>query len=228
MILSEIEAEIFRSLKEPSSGGHWTEAEILRRINIGQRKVVRITGCLEAVFTAPTVVGQAPYAKPTKSLRTRRVYYGDSGKRLYPTTSSDLDIMADTGKIGSPWSDEQDEPTHYFETPRNIYLYPKPDAIETFGIECLLRPDDLVNPTDTPFNAEPFMEDYHDALVSFVLWRCLLEDGNELFKEHKQDFIDSLMSIKTDLKRKEDSLGTFGLIRVRRGVGKNPLPFMDD
>lgn len=224
MRYGDILAEIRRSLKEPSSGGHWTDADILRRANIGQRKVVRLTSCLEAVWTTTTVAGRYSYAKPLKCLRILRVSYKNAGQRLYPTSSADLDIYASTGQIGMPWTDLQGEPTNYWENLRYIFLYPKPNAAETLRIEGIVRPDDLVNPDSVPFNGDPLLEDYHDLIISYVLWRCLLEDGNALYEAHRRDFYEGIASINMDMKRKPDTLGTFDLVRPRRGVRRGPLP----
>lgn len=226
-MLSDILSEIKRSLKEPETNGHWPDAALLRRINIGQKKVVRMTSCMEAVWTASTAIGQASYSKPLLCLRVLRAYYEYTGKRLYPTNTADLDIYASEGKIASPWTDTTGTPTNYYETMRNVFLYPIPDSVTTFGIEGILRPDDLVIGTLTgvPFNDEPYMADYHDLLVSYVLWRCMLEDGNEQYSVHKEDFKDGLISIMRDMKVKPDQLGNFDLVRPSRGTTKGPLPF---
>jgi hypothetical protein len=68
------------------------------------------------------------------------------------------------------------------------------------------------------------MADYHDLLVSYTLWRCLLEDEKEAYKIHRQDFIDGLSSIMQDMKRKPDSMATFDLIKSNNGSTKGPLP----
>lgn len=227
MILSEILSEIKRGLKEPETLGHWSDVALLRRINIGQKKIVRLTSCMEATWTATTTAAQRSYSKPLLCLRVLRAYYEYAGKRLYPVTTADLDIYASTGKISSPWTDTTGTPTNYYETMRNIWLYPIPDTSGvTFGIEGIIRPDDLVIGTLTgvPFNNEPYMHDYHDMLVSFVLWRCLLEDGNEQYSVHRQDFIDGLNSIKSDMKHKPDTMGTFDLVRNSTGRDIKPLP----
>ena len=224
MNLLDILSEIKRSMKEPVANGHWSDPALIRRVNIGQKKIVRITSCMEASWEASTVIGQRSYSKPLLCLRVLRAYYEYAGKRLYPVTTDDLDIYASTGKISTPWTDTIGTPTNYYETMRNVWLYPIPDSIATFGIEGILRPDDLAADADIPFNNEPYMVDYHDLLVSFVLWRCLLEDGNESFIVHQKDFIDGLGSIMRDMKHKPDTMGTMDLVRPVRGSNKGPLP----
>lgn len=226
MTTADILAEIKRSLKEPATGGHWSDTALIRRANIGQRKVVRLTSCMEASWEAATVANQREYSKPLLCLQVLRGYYQYAGKRLWPITTADLDLYASTGKISSPWTDTVGTPTNYYETMRNVWFYPIPDSSGvTFGIEGIIRPDDLDAdvPTGIPFNNEPYMIDYHELLVSFVLWRCLLEDGNELYAVHRQDFIDGINSIKSNMKHKPDTLGTFDLARPGTGKNTNPI-----
>lgn len=45
MQLSEILAEIKRSLKEPDTGGHWTDSELTRRVNLIQADICRKLKC---------------------------------------------------------------------------------------------------------------------------------------------------------------------------------------
>ena len=224
MTLKDVLDEIKRGLKEPETNGHWSNSALIRRCNIGQRKVVRRTSCMEARWEASTVIDQRSYSKPLLCLSVLRAYYEYAGKRLYPVTTSDLDLYASTGKITSPWTDTKGTPTHYYETFRNVWLYPVPDSVATFGIEGILRPDELAVDADIPFNNEPYMVDYHDLLVSFVLWRCFLEDDNKQYEVHEKDFNEGIGSILMDMKRKPDTLGSFDLIRPQRGVKRGPLP----
>ena len=226
MIWSDILAEIKRGLKEPSSGGHWTDAELLRRANIGQRRVVRMTHCLKAIDTSNTSTsGTSEYNKPSTCLRLLRVYYKYSGQRLYPITKDDLDIYATESRVSRPWTDDSDEPTHYMDEPSSIILFPKPNATgDAIGMEIIIRPTALAAAGDIPFNAVAFMEDYHDLIAAFVLWKCLLEDGDARADAYKEEFFNGLRSIIADLKGKPDSMDTFQLIRTARGRRKGPLP----
>lgn len=227
MILSDIEAEIFRGLKEPSTGGHWSESEILRRINMGQRRIVRLTGCMKDTYTATTVVGQSSYTKPTVCLRVERVYYQYLGNKLWPISIADLDLLSENGTIDDPWTGTQDEPTHYYQSLKNIYLYPKPDAATTLGVEVLVRPTDLASASDIPFDSLNYMYDYHDLLVPYVLWRCLLEDQNPAFEQHKKEFAEGIAEIKNCLQQDGEALKTFSLVTAKSSSKRMPLPALE-
>ena len=227
MTWADILAEIQRGLKEPSINGHWTPAELLRRTNIGQRKIVRFTGCLQTIDTSVTsVAGTAPYNKPTNCLRLIRIIYAN--KRIYSIPIEDLDIKAGSGEIGSPWQDNSGTPTNYYETFTQFVLYPKPEATgDIIGREYLIKPTDLVNTIDVPFNAVDYLEDYHDLLVSYVLYQCLLEDQLEFYVEHKNIFEKGMVSLRNEMRNKPDELLTFSLVKRRKGLGHGAIPFLD-
>jgi len=229
MTWGDLFKEIKRTLKEPNTdvvdSGHCSDAEYLRRANICQRKIVGFTGCLKQTDIATvSVVGQAEYSKPTNCLRWIRLTYDD--KRLYPISRDDLDISASTGIISSPWVDSQGTPTNYYKTFSTYGLYYKPD---TAGLiiteEYALKPTDLVNSDSVPFNGTTILEDYQELIISYVVWRCLLEDGKELFKEHKNDFIQGMLNLKRVVNVKfDEDLGTFTLLKQRQATTKFPLP----
>lgn len=220
MTWAEILAEIKRTLKEPPTGGHWTDAELLRRANIGQRMIVRLTGCLTGAETILSVSWQGEYDKPANILKIIRVSY--NGKRIYGIPISDLDTTIPN------WQENIGIPTNYYETFTKIGLYPKPNATgEPIVVEGVIKPNDLTTGTSVPFNAVNYLEDYHDLITSFVLYRCLLEDGNQLYTEHKNNYYQGIMSLKSELLSRPDELRTFSLLRRRHGRSVKPLPFME-
>jgi len=227
MTWGDLYAEIKRTLKEPSAAdaGHWTDAEYLRRANIFQRKIVGFTGCLRQTDVSTiSVAAQAEYSKPTNCLRWIRITYDD--KRLYPISRDDLDILASTGHIDSPWVDSQGTPTNYYKTFSTYGLYYKPD---TDGVviteEYALKPTDLADSNSIPFNSTAILEEYHDLIASAVIWQCFLEDGNELWKEHEKAYKSGIIDLRTKTGVKFDAdLGTFTLLKQRVGNRKFPLP----
>lgn len=229
MTWGDLFKEIKRTLKEPKTdvvdSGHWTDAEYLRRANIGQRKIVGFTGCLKQTdITTVSVANQAEYSKPTNCLRWIRLTYDN--KRLYPISRDDLDIMASAGQINSPWVDSAGTPTNYYKTFTTYGLYYKPDtADKIITEEYALKPTDLVNASSVPFNGTTILEDYQELIISYVIWRCLLEDEKDLFKEHKNDFIQGILNLKRVMNVKfDEDLGTFTLLKQRVSNAKFPLP----
>lgn len=223
MNLRDILAEIKRTLKEPPTGGHWSDAELTRRVNIGQKKIVRHSDCLQTTTTILSVAEQGVYNKPANFLKIIRITYNKN--RLIGIPVADLDIWSG-GVASRVWQDDIGTPTNYIEYPTNFLLYPKPAANgDTIQIEHILKPNPLTLPDDIPFNGVEYLEDYRDLLVSFVLWRCLLEDGNQLYGEHKNDFIQGVMSLRGEMKGRPDVLSSFDIIRTA-GNTRKPLPYM--
>ena len=225
MTWSDILAEILRSLKEPTGTGHWTPAELLRRANIAQRKIVRYTGCLEAIsITTTSIAGIEKYAKPTDYMRITRVLYNYI--RIYGISVSDLDIQSAQGSLSSKWQDTTGTPANYYETLSDIYLYPKPtNTGDIIQIEYIKKPTDMAITTDQPFNSIAYLEDYHELIVSYVVWRCLLEDQNELYAEHKNEFLQGMANLKAAMANKPDQLISSDLVNKRRlSTKKYPIP----
>jgi len=230
MISEEIMKEIFRGLKEPyGDSGHWSKEEILRRMNIGQLETVRLTDCIPTSYTAPTEVGVQEYSRPNTCMRLDRIWYKTKGQRLYPLDTTDLDLWAIEGRISKPWTDNSGEPANYYVRGSFIGLYPKPDIVETFGVEGIRRPDILELASisaQIPFNGKMLMYDFHNILVSYVLWKCLLEDKDEYYKEHKDEFFRIIATIKMQLiANAPDKMETFDLIRTAKNGALTPIPF---
>lgn len=229
MLWGDLFSEIKRTLKEPSTAvvdsGHWTDADYLRRANIGQRKIVGFTGCLRQIDNSTvSVASQAEYAKPTNCLRWIRITY--DGERLFPISRDDLDILAAAGQINSPWVDSEGTPTNYYKTFSTYGLYYKPDsASKVITEEYALKPTDLADANSVPFNGTTILEEYHDLIASYVIWQCFLEDGNELWKEHEKAYNAGIIDlrVKTGVKFDVD-LGTFTLLRRKVGISTFPLP----
>ena len=239
MTVEEILQEIFRGLKEKytnADDGHWTKAEILRRVNLGQLKVVRETDCLPTSYTALTSQDGSgnwnqEYTRPNTLMRIDRIWWKQKGRRLFPVNTVDLDIWAEEGRIGKPWTDNTGDLTNYYLRGRFIGLYPKPNAVETWGIEGMRRPDTLLIAnisSQIPFQGRMQMYDFHDILVEYVLWKCLLEDQKEIFGEHKNEFWSTIVSIKKRLITNiPDQMETFDLIKTPQRKGRGALPFME-
>ncbi len=240
MTTQEIMEEIFRGLKEPFSLtedlGHWSKAQILTRMNLGSLEVVRETDCLPTSYTAVTSQDESgnfiqEYTRPNNCMRLDRIWWKQKGHRLFPIDMADLDIWAEEGRIGKPWTDNEGDLTNYYLRGRFIGLYPKPNAIETWGIEGMRRPDILelaLIATQIPFQGRMQMYDFHGILIEYVLWKCLLEDEKEIFREHKNEFRRMISSIKTRLITNiPDQMESFDLIKTPQRRGKGALPFME-
>ena len=224
MTLADILLEIKRSCKEPSVGGHWTDTELLRRINIKTKQIVRYTGCLQKVDTSTTSVsGTQEYTKPSTCMRLTRVLF--DSKKIYNIPISELDGMSAAGAISHPWTDDSGTPTHYYERIDKIGLYPNPDSAETITLEYIYSPTDLSTSTDIPFDSVTYLYDYHNLIVFGVLYDCFLEDGNEaMFQEHKKNYQQGMEDLRRQMLSKPDEMITFGLQPKHLTGDHSPIP----
>ena len=77
---------------------------------------------------------------------------------------------------------------------QTLHVWPYPDEVYTIGIDYLIEPPDLANPTDTPILPVP----YHDVLVFGALKQIAMRErdlwsignyGNE-YAQRLQQFIE--------------------------------------
>jgi hypothetical protein len=221
---SEIREEILRSLKEPSTGGTWTPAQLLRRANIVQKRICRDTKCILKFDTSITsIAGTSEYAKPSDSLKILEIRYGNDF--LLPIAKASLDMAVLLGNIGDPWQDETGTPREYYEDRTVFGLYPNPDQTgDLISPLYVAQAVDLVADGDIPFNDLFDLSDYHDLIIDGVLWRCLYEDDDDRWKESKKNFIDGMARLYRDMKDKSQLLQTFYLARRRSTRNVYPLP----
>lgn len=225
---SEMKEEILRTLKEPTSDGTWTDAELLKRANIIQRRVCRESECIITTDTSTTSVADtAEYAKISTCLRIIKIKYGDT--KLYGLDANTLDVEETLDNIGSPWQDQTGTPTHYYETAINIGLYPKPDSTgDTITQKFVALASDMVGDTSIPFNDLSYLVDYHDLIIQGVLWKCMFEDSDDRWTEAKNEFIQGIAKLRADMKNKQQILQTFSLARRKNVENTEPLPFTVD
>lgn len=228
----EILAEIFKSLSVIPDI-KWDERDILRRANIAQDEIVRNTGCTIKINSDTTsTTGVSEYNKPDDCIRILRVTY--ASKRLYGVTKSQLDIAASQGAIDSPWTDNSDTPTHYYDEDLiKIGCYPKPDTTgDTITFEYVYLPLDLeLNDEDIPFDDIKQLYDYHNLFCAYVLWQCFLETGKEGFLPmammHEKIYKDGVVNLARQMQNRPDKIQTFDLIRSRTGKRKLPLTCLE-
>ena len=224
---STILSEIQRCLKLPSTGGHWTDAELLRRANIGQRIVCRETDCLQKTTSSSSVSGTGTYDKASDCLKILRVTY--DSEKVYGVTREQLDMMAVNGQITAPWQTDTDtEITNYVEDITSITLYPIPSETgKAVAILHTYAAPDIVDTTDIPFDSKTHIYDYHDMLKDYVVWQCLLEDQNEFYAVYAKMFTGKMASLKRAMHERPDEMLTFDMLRKRNTTDNNPLPLWD-
>jgi len=215
MIWSEILAEIKRCLKEPTTGGHWTDAEYLRRANAIQDDICMKTFCLEK--TADLVYdGGIRYAKPAKCFKIKEVLFNGKTKRLTGITSDELDLRAKFGE--QDWRSTIGEPNYYFQDGVNIGLYPLSANSATTDIVTMKyysTPTAMKTTSSVPFDGLDSLTGAIQALIDGVVYRCMLEDQNELYQVYKQEYNTAVILLKNQMGSNPDALGSIVILRPR-------------
>lgn len=211
MQLSEILAEIKRSLKEPDTGGHWTDSELTRRVNLIQADICRKTEVLLKMATVNFNAVAENYPIPADCLKVVAVVY--ENKRIIGTTAQQLD---DKCLFNSRiWREATGEPETYYQEFNVINLVPKPTNASDITLHYIGVADDMVNSTDKPFNNTEQLQSASQAIIDGVIYRCMLEDGNiQLSDRYNNLYIQGLKDIK-DLKFKIDEVTEFTIARPR-------------
>ena len=214
MIWSEILAEIKRCLKEPTTGGHWTDAEYLRRANSIQNDICMKTFCLQKTATLVFDSGTSSYAQPTNCFRIKEILFND--KRLNGITADELDLRAKFGE--QDWRLTEGEPDYYFQDSTKIILYPLSTASATTDIVTIKyysTPTAMTTTSSVPFDSLDSLTGALQALIDGVVYRCMLEDQNELYQVYKQEYNTAVILLKNQMGSNPDALSSIVILRPR-------------
>lgn len=208
---SEILAEIKRSLKEPETGGHWTDSELLRRANLIQADICRKTELLLKTGSVSFNAVSGNYPIPADCLKVVAVVY--ENKRLIGTTAQQIDDRCIfNSKV---WREETGEPKTYYQEFNVINLVPKPQTASDIKLHYIGVADNMVNSTDKPFNNTEQLQSASQAIIDGVIYRCMLEDGNvTLSDRYNSLYLQDLKDIK-DLMFNVDRVTEFVIARPR-------------
>lgn len=152
---------------------------------------------LNSSYSFATVGGQHMYAVPTAVRSTTGMAVSDSVS--YP-----LDEGRPLTKVDLPRYRRSpllsDEPTQYFKHNNVFVLYPTPDAARTIAVDFRIRPERLVDATDSPI----LHEEWHEAILLAArakAFRALLEFDKAGLAHN--DFVDFVRR-REDPKAEED------------------------
>lgn len=119
---------------------------------------------LQGSFAQPVIDDQPFYALPVQVAWIRRVSVIDDtnflagGRELEMIDESAYRLLADL----------DDEPTRYFRYRRMLVLWGTPDTSYDLSIDCRIRPDSLVDATDSPL----LPEEFHESILLYSRYRA--------------------------------------------------------
>lgn len=163
MNVSDMKASVLLKCNLPSADYTlFPEADMLSLFNEAQKEIIRITSCLEGIYTLNTTAGTSTYTFDTDFIYIKRLGY--NGKIITQLTERDLDLIDDD------WQARTGEPTNFvFYSPKTILLYPIPTEVKQLKATCVIIPTALVNNSDTP--EIPSM--WHSIIVDYavMIWK---------------------------------------------------------
>lgn len=178
MNLSQLQAECGRLLNDPSNT-RWSIDVLTTRINLAQTEIQGLTNAIKTSENLALSVGISNVNLNASAMDIVFIYKQNINNEIKPLmgkTRQELDFMYPDWRQWQPG-----EPAFWFyeATNQRVFLVPAPDAYNANVITVYesLKPADLVNPTDIPFDSNNQMVPYHMAIVHWVVAQCWMDDG---------------------------------------------------
>lgn len=176
--------------------------------NEAQKDIVMTTNCLKCAtpYSFDTVIDQATYTLPDNILK---IDY-DGGTAYYDGTRTNrLDLVTRQylDNYEGNWRDAlKGTPLFYYMNNQLLGLYPKPDTAVVNGIIIyyIVKPTDLVNDTDIPFNSNRMLDTYHIAIPYFMLWKIAEIERLEIAPYYQQQYLNEINKLKKEYTYKLD------------------------
>ena len=146
-----------------SGNPHFSDSDITTFLNQGQREILAGNHCIQQSLSFQLVEGTTYYPLPSNYTVIERVLIG--GKMIPQMTPAALDSQS----LG--WEYASGYPNRYFinfSSRGLVGFAPFPQQatdIDTIKIDYDVQANDLVNPTDYPYNAINELQDYQHALA---------------------------------------------------------------
>lgn len=165
---------------------------------------------LTGSFELPLTSSQPFYLLPAGVKSVTRMAVIDTD--TYPEGGRALDKIDE--HLWRRLADTIDEPTGYFTSQRMLVVWPTPLSARTAVVDCIVRVQPLVNPTDSPV----LPEDLHEALrlrARHVAFRDLRMYTDAAAAQN--DFISTLKPLRdSDADEREEEYTTMTPIRKSR------------
>lgn len=181
---------VIRDQINDPAGTYWSDAELLRYLDLGQQQIASLVPEATATETLFTVTQNTPRQEiPADGLRfikvTANANPSDDSRsgaiRYAEHDALDTDFLdwPATNNVVNPGSTESyfQHYTHDSREPRVFYLYPRPDATpRKVFLVYAQAPATLSQLTDQL----SVSEQYNPALVDFGIYRALIKEGRHM------------------------------------------------
>lgn len=151
----------------------WTDAELLKLLNRGEKDFVNKTRILESRATMPTQVGILNYPLPSNWLSDKGTTYTvvvggvTTASRLRPTNLEKM--LQQQPNFQSPDANTFGTPENYFIWGKELWMNRAPDAVATLTLFYKSKPIAITAPITTDLNVDDSLS---DAIHHFMLWKA--------------------------------------------------------
>ena len=204
-----------KAMKEPSSSGHWTDAQLYDEANRAQNRVTALNpSMLDTKYTQTSSTDDQELVLATNLIEVVNVKFDK--RKLWYTTMKDLDLESSYGNIEDQWTDWSGQPTRYYVRKNVIGLVPKVSAAyasKTIEIFAKQNMTDLASSTDVPFDNYTKYYPWHEMVIEHMLWKLKLADGDDGWQAHRNEFYVLDKSLKKFINEEPDELPNIPLVR---------------
>lgn len=172
---SDVISDVRQTLLE-TTAAFWTDAELLRLINLGEQDYFNRIRGLEGKTATNSEVGRTNYDLPANWVSAVAIFYNDkrtstspdSWRSLEPTDIQEL--SAQNPNFLSSAAENRGVPTRYYLWNRTIYLHPAPDIAGDGNILMFFKakPTPLTS-TASSLNLDDSLS---GAVRAYVLWHA--------------------------------------------------------
>ncbi len=171
-----------------TSDNFFSDTELYLYMYDAAIQLAREAKVIRNVYTAPTVIDQQEYDRPSRSIAIKRITY--EGQKLIKIVDKEDDLLTSFNQATT----QTGAPRYYWEWSTTLILRPVPDAVGTLRIYSFDQPD-TVSATST-FDVP---SRYHPDMGNFVLWKMALKDKNFQVARIYQDlWLKNLADAKRD------------------------------
>lgn len=173
MNLAELIMNVRSILREPIPA-RWSDSDIIRYINNAIKDLAKLS-FKENTITLSVLSGTPNINMPADVLNLVRVYWEDENvkRELYSAING---YPLDNTELGTP--------SCYYVINDKIEIRPIPLLNGSLVIQYIPKPALLVNNTD-----EPSIKNADEAIISYAVWRALLEDSNPMAQLWEADYV---------------------------------------
>lgn len=177
MLASEIITDVRRELLE-TTAAFWSDAELLRHLNRGEKDYVNRTRILEDTAFLSTTTGTMDYQLPPNWVSAKLVLYNskeedtddDAWQRLRPTSLEKMGQETPNFLATETTTSLEATPEKYFIWNNRIYLYPAPRNSKDSDLYLFYKAKPIaLTSTDQSINIDDSLA---EALTAYILWKA--------------------------------------------------------